>query len=58
MGREKNDAELMLRVRRNNEEEKNGAHVLLRVRRNKKRGEEWRTRVAKGKTKQDEYREE
>ena len=41
MGREKNDAELMLRVRQN-----------------KKSREEWHRRVAKGKTKQDEYREE
>ena len=38
--------------------EKNDAELMLRVRQNKKRGGEWRTRVAKGKTKQDEYREE
>ena len=30
--------------------EKRDAELMLRVRRNKKRGKEWRTRVAKGKT--------
>ena len=38
--------------------EKNDAEPMLKVRRNKKSREEWRKRVAKVKTKQDEYREE
>ena len=55
MGRVRNDADLLLRVKQDKRGRvRNDADLLLRVRQNKKSREEWRRNVAKSRMRREE----